>query len=35
VEAKEESNKFSVEGAGTNNNETQIFLGKPAEDGTK
>jgi hypothetical protein len=35
VEAKEESNELPVEGADTNNNETRVFLGKPAEDGTK
>jgi hypothetical protein len=35
VEAKEESDKLPGEGANTNNNETQAFLGKPEEDGTK
>jgi hypothetical protein len=35
VEAEEESNKLPVEGANTNDNETWVFLGKPAEDGTK
>ncbi len=35
MEAKEESNKLLVEGANTNNNEARVFLGKPAEDGTK
>ncbi len=35
MEAKEESIKLTVEGANTNNNKTWVFLGKPAEDGTK
>ncbi len=35
MEAKEESNKLPVEGANANNNEAKVFLGKPAEDGTK
>ncbi len=35
MEAKEESNELPVEGADTNNNETWVFLGKPAEVGTK
>ncbi len=35
MEGKEESNKLPVKGADTNNNETQVFLGEPAEDGTK
>jgi hypothetical protein len=35
VEVKGESNKLPVETADINNNETWVFLGKPAEDGTK
>ncbi len=35
MEAKEGSDKLLVEGADTNNNKTQVFLGKPVEDGTK
>ncbi len=35
MEAKEERDKLPVEGANTKDNKTRIFLGKPAEDGTK
>ncbi len=35
MEAKEESEKLPVEGANTNNKETRVFLGEPAEDGIK
>ncbi len=35
MEAKEESNELSVEGADTNDTKTQVFLGKLVEDGPK